>query len=238
VLRRLGIVGLVMCAVVVVGGPAWAHVSITPDAAPKGSFTVLSFNVPNEEATANTTKVVIVFPTDHPIGDASVEAVPGWTVKVEKTKLDKPIQTDEGEVTEAVSQVTWSGGTIAPESFQQFTIEVGLPDDADSLEFKALQTYDNGTTVRWIEPTPPDGTEPENPAPVLTLTAPEGDHGTTSTTAATSPTTSGTAASKDLAQKDDVDSAKTLGIVGVIVGAVGLLVALGAVALGRRPRPT
>ena len=74
-MRRLGIVGLVICAVVVVGGPAWAHVSITPGAAPKGSFAVLSFNVPNEEATANTTKVVIVFPTDHPIGDASVEAV-------------------------------------------------------------------------------------------------------------------------------------------------------------------
>ena len=235
-LRRLGIVGLVICAVVVVGGPAWAHVSITPSAAPKGSFTVLSFNVPNEEATANTTKVVIVFPTDHPIGDASVEAVPGWTVTVDKAKLDKPIQTDEGEVTEAVSQVTWTGGTIEPEHFQQFTIEVGLPDDADSLEFKALQTYDDGTTVRWIESTPPGGTEPEHPAPVLTLTAAEG--GTTSTTTATSPTTSGTAASKDLAKKDDVDSAKTLGIIGLIVGAVGLLVALGAVALGRRPRPT
>ena len=170
VLRRFGMVGLVICAVVVVGGPAWAHVSITPDSAPKGSFTVLSFNVPNEEATAKTTEVAIVFPTDHPIGDASVEAIPGWTVKVDKKQLDKPIQTDEGEVTEAVSQVTWSGGTIEPERFQQFTVEVGLPDDADSLEFKALQTYDDGTVVRWIEPTPASGAEPEFPAPVLTLT--------------------------------------------------------------------
>lgn len=231
-LRRFGMVGLVICAVVVVGGPAWAHVSITPESAPKGSFTVLSFNVPNEEATANTTQVVIVFPTDHPIGDASVEAIPGWTVKVEKKQLDKPIQTDEGEVTEAVSRVTWSGGTIEPERFQQFTVEVGLPDDADSLEFKALQTYDDGTVVSWIEPTPAGGAEPDHPAPVLPLT----EAATTPTTAATSPTTTGTAASKDVAKKDDVDSAKTLGIVGVIVGAVGLIVAIGAIVMSRRPR--
>ena len=235
-LRRFGVVGFVICAVVVVGGPAYAHVSITPDSAPKGSFTVLSFNVPNEEETAKTTEVAIVFPTDHPIGDASVESIPGWTVKIEKKELDTPIQTDEGEVTEAVSQVTWSGGSIDPEQFQQFTIEVGLPDDADSLEFKALQTYDDGTVVRWIEPTPAGGEEPEHPAPVLTLTEGGADHGSTPTTAGTSPSTVGTASSNDVAKKDDVDSAKTLGIVGLLVGAVGLLVAIGAIALGRRPR--
>ena len=38
----------------------------------------------------------------------------------------------------------------------------------DTVDFKALQTYNNGDIVRWIEPTPAGGEEPEHPAPVLT----------------------------------------------------------------------
>ena len=139
-------------------------------------------------------------------------------------------------MTEAVSQVTWSGGTIEPGQFQQFTVSVGLPDDADELEFKALQTYSDGTVVRWIEAETPGGAEPEHPAPVLTLTAAAGTTETTVATATTAPATGGGSASGDVAEKDDVDSAKTLGVVGIIVGALGLVAGIGAFALGRRPR--
>src|SRR5256885_2242197 len=72
VLRRVGVAGLVMGAVVVVGGPAWAHVTISPDSAPKGSDAVLAFNVPDESDTLSTTQVAIFFPTDHPIAEALV----------------------------------------------------------------------------------------------------------------------------------------------------------------------
>jgi uncharacterized protein YcnI len=231
VLRRFGFAGLVVGAVFLLGAPAWAHVTISPPSAPKGSDAVLSFNVPNESESASTTEVVIGFPTDHPIAVADVLPIAGWTSKVDTVKVAKPIQTDEGAVTEAVSQVTWSGGTIEPGQFQQFTVSVGLPDDADSLEFKAKQTYSDGTVVRWIE-AETGGQEPEHPAPVLTLTAAGGAQ-SPSTTAAT-PASDGTS-SKNAATKDDVDSAKTLSVVGIIVGALALVVALGAFVLGRRP---
>ena len=230
--RAIGVsvVGLVIGAVVVLAAPAWAHVSISPGSAPKGSDAVLSFNVPNESEDASTTEVAIVFPADHPIAEAAVLPIAGWTATVATAKADQPIQTDEGEVTEAVSRVTWTGGKIDPGQFQQFTVSVGLPDDTDELVFKALQTYSDGTKVSWIEEETPGGAEPEHPAPVLTLT--EAANATPSTTAPA--TTNTTPAAKDLAKQSDVDSAKTLGVLGLIVGALGLIAAIGAFAIKRR----
>ena len=40
------------------------------------------------------------------------------------------------------------------------------------MVFKAIQVYDDGTQVAWIETTAPGSTaEPEHPAPVLSLVA-------------------------------------------------------------------
>jgi periplasmic copper chaperone A len=153
-----------------VAAPAGAHVSIKPDVAKKGSFSVFSFSVPNESSTASTVKLEVTFPTDHPIAFVSVQPIPGWTWTSEKTTLAKPLKTEDGEITQAISKVTWSGGTIGPGEFQLFTISAGpLPTDTKSLEFKAVQTYSDGTVVRWIEATPKGGPEPEHPAPVLKL---------------------------------------------------------------------
>ena len=39
------------------------------------------------------------------------------------------------------------------------------------VTFKVVQTYSDGEVVRWIERPGPDGREPDNPAPVVKLTA-------------------------------------------------------------------
>ena len=39
-----------------------------------------------------------------------------------------------------------------------------------SLEFKAIQTYSDGTSVSWIEDTVKGAPAPEHPAPILKLT--------------------------------------------------------------------
>lgn len=156
--------------VAAVAAPASAHVTVKPDAAPKGSFSVLSFAVPNESDTASTVKVEVTFPTDHPIAFVSVQPVPGWTWSAESTQLAKPMKTEDGEVSQVVSKITWAGGTIAPGEFQLFTVSAGpLPTDTKQIEFKAVQTYSDGKVVRWIEQTPKGGPEPEFPAPVLKL---------------------------------------------------------------------
>lgn len=230
VLRRVGVAGLVMGTVFLVGGPAWAHVTISPDSAPKGTDAVLAFNVPDESETLDTTQVAIFFPAEHPIADALIEPIPGWTAAVATEKVSKPIKTDTGSVTDRVKSVTWTGGKIGPGDFQQFVVSVGLPADANSLVFKALQTYSDGSITHWIETTSASGAEPEHPAPVLTLTA----GSDTSTATTTTPSSGSGSGSGNVATKSDVDSAKTTGIIGVVLGALGLVVAIGAFAAGRK----
>jgi uncharacterized protein len=225
---------------VVLAGAASAHVVITPNEAAAGGYATLALQVPNERDDAQTTKLEVQFPTDHPIASVRVEPVPGWTADVQTSKLATPIKDDDGEITEAVSTITWTGGSIGVNEFQRFPISVGpLPTGVDQLQFKALQTYSDGEVVRWIDAPSTDGSEPEHPAPTLTLTAGgSGGHGAATTTTATSSSSGDqvAAGSSDLVSQDDVDSAKTLGIVGIVVGAVGLLAA--AAALVRKPKGT
>jgi uncharacterized protein YcnI len=163
----------VVCAAALLGltGVASAHVTVNPNAATQGGYAKISFRVPTERDNASTTQVEITLPADHPIASASTRAVPGWTANVEKSPLATPLKTDDGEITEAVSKITWTGGKIAPQSFEEFDVSFGpLPADVDQLVFKALQTYDNGEVVRWIDTAAPGQPSPEHPAPVVKLT--------------------------------------------------------------------
>jgi uncharacterized protein YcnI len=171
---------LMMGLVTLVALPAAAHVAVKPSSAPKGGFEVLSFNVPNEEADANTVKLEVTIPTKYPIAFVSTQPMPGWTATVEKTTLAKPVTTDDGEITEAVSKITWTadeGGGLMPGEFDLFTISAGpLPTKTNKLTFKAIQTYSNGEVVSWIQQTVKGAPEPEHPAPTLTLTSASSDH--------------------------------------------------------------
>jgi uncharacterized protein YcnI len=179
--RRLVVfAALVVGVLALVALPAGAHVSVTPSSAPKGGFQVLSFNVPNEEADANTVKIEVTVPTKYPIAFVSTQPMFGWTASVEKTTLAKPVKTDDGEITEAVSKITWTatGDGLLPGEFDLFTISAGpLPTKPNKLTFKAVQTYSNGEVVSWIQQTVKGAPEPEHPAPTLTLTAAEEEHG-------------------------------------------------------------
>lgn len=151
---------------------ASAHVTVTPNTAAPGGYARMAFNVPNEKPNASTVKLEVVLPTDHPIVSVSVQPVPGWTATAQKSKLPQPVQTDDGQVTEAVTSIVWQGGQVQPGQFQQFLVSFGpLPKDTPSLVFKALQTYSDGSVVRWID-VPGGAGEPEHPAPTLSLVTP------------------------------------------------------------------
>jgi periplasmic copper chaperone A len=215
-------VAAAVTSVAVIGlsaGAAWAHVTIQPPTAVQGSFSKLTFRVPNEESSADTTQLEVQFPPDHPIPSVSVQPKDGWTYKVTTTKLAQPLQTDDGQVTEAVSDILWTGGTIKPGEFDEFSVSAGpLPTNVDSLEFKAVQTYSDGDVVRWIQDTPPGGPEPEHPAPVLTLVK-----------ASTDPAGSG--------GSDSDGTARVLGIVGIVLGVAGVAFGAGALVASRRRTP-
>jgi uncharacterized protein YcnI len=175
------IVGAAVGAVVLaISGVASAHVTVQPSSVPKGGFEILSFSVPNEKDAANTVGLEVTLPTKYPIAFVSVKPMTGWTIATERTKLAKPVKTDDGQVTEAVTKITWTatGGGLEPGQFDLFTISAGpLPTKPNKLEFKALQTYSDGEVVSWIEPVVKGAPEPEHPAPSVSLTKASSDHG-------------------------------------------------------------
>ncbi|MER6158499.1 YcnI family protein [Streptomyces sp. NPDC001868] len=239
---RIAAVGaLAGSAVLLLSGPAFAHVSVAAEgSAAKGGYATVNFKVPNERDDATTTKLEVNFPTDHPLASAQPEAVPGWKIVVTKAKLDKPVELHGEQIDEAVSKITWtaSGAGIEKGFFQKFPVSIGqLPEDTDELVFKAIQTYSNKDVVRWIEVPKEGAEEPENPAPVLALSAAtEGHHGSGASTASdeSKDAEKAEAASNETtaAPADTSDTtARVLGIVGIVVGAAG--VAYGVLA-GRR----
>jgi uncharacterized protein YcnI len=210
--------------------PAAAHVTVNPKEANQGGFAKLAFRVPNERDKA-TTKVEVAFPADQPIANASYKPLAGWKVVVTKKKLDKPIKVHGEDVTEAVDRITWTADSpataIQAGQFQELEVSVGPLPEAEKLVFKALQTYDGGEVVRWIDE-PTGSEEPEHPAPVLTLVkAADGDHhGETKVDNA--------AAESEHQGSHDDGGPSSLAIGGLIAGLAGL--ALGGVALVRTRR--
>ncbi|WBB67836.1 YcnI family protein [Micromonospora sp. WMMD812] len=203
---------------VAVAGPASAHVTVNPGTATAGGWTTVSFRVPNEKDDADTTKVEVNLPTATPIASVSLKPVAGWTATTETTKLTAPIKNHDGEITEAVSKITWtagSGAAIKPKQFQEFDVSLGPLPAADQVVFKALQTYSDGDVVRWIdEPAP--GQEPEHPAPVLKLAAADADTAAASAQPVPAAATSG----------DDSGTGDGYGIVGILLGLAGLVAGL------------
>lgn len=220
-LRILG-AAAVLAGLVVPAG-AQAHVTLQPDSAPAGTFTVLNVRVPNEQDNAATTKVDLKLPDGFVF--ASYQAVPGWTAKVTKTKLATPVKTDDGEVTEQISQITWTADSpadgVQPGQFRDFPLSVQIPDKpGTALTFKAVQTYSNGDVVRWIGP---EGSAEPAPQVQVTAAPAQGMHHASAADAE----------SGDHGKHEDGDYAsKGLTIAALVLGALGTI--LGGVALARR----
>lgn len=216
---RAGIVSAAAAAILfTLAGPASAHVTVNPNTAAPGAYTKVSFRVPTESDTLSTTKVEVNLPTETPIASVSLKPLPGWTAATVESKLATPIKSDDGEITEAVTKITWTAdaaSAIKPGQFQEFDVSLGPLPASGQVVFKALQTYSDGSIVRWIDAPTTDGSEPEHPAPVLKLAA---------AAAGASPAVS--AVATEAANSDGAGSS------GSGWGIAGLVVALAALVLG------
>jgi uncharacterized protein YcnI len=229
-MKRISVVTLVAgvsaVGLFVLAGAASAHVTVTaPGATSGGSDQEITFRVPVEK-TVDTIGLKVSLPTDTPIASVLVEPVPGWAHVEKSVKLAKPIVTDDGDITEAVSEIDWTaqaGQGLVPGEFGAFTIIAGQLPDASSLTFKAIQLYSDGSQVDWTQTEAPGSTaDLDNPAPVLAL-APASGASAAAPSATTSPAP--TAAAKSTSNTGAV----ILGIVALVIA----LAALGVAVVGR-----
>ena len=157
--RFAGLAAALAALAVIVATPAGAHVTVTADHTWRGGVAMVTFMVPNESETGSpTTQLRVVLPN---VTSAHTEVMPGWTAQLDH---DIPSGT--------FRSATWTAAPragIPADEFALFRIQVNLP-DSDTASFPATQIYADGKTVRWDQPPLADGSEPEHPAPMLTLT--------------------------------------------------------------------
>jgi uncharacterized protein YcnI len=222
---------------------AEAHVSLHPNTIPAGAFATLNVRVPGEQEGAHVTKVDVLFPPG--FTSVTYENVAGWSVKVLNQKVSPPIQTDEGPVSEQISQVIWSWtgplGMVNNNQFVQFPLSTAIPGKlaGQALQFKTLQSYSNGQVVHWIDPS----LSAEHPAPRINVTAKggaiedvAGKEAGPEVGEATGQFASGAQTPKLV--NSSGGASKGLGLTALIVGALGLLLGLGALLASRRGRTT
>jgi len=214
-------------------GTASAHVTANSPDATQGGDSVITLRVPNESAKATTTGVTVTLPPQAP-GDTSLASVlttpmPGWTATVAKDPT-----------TSAPTSVTWTaspGTSIGDGQFGQFPLSVESLPQTSTLSLPVTQTYSDGSVVKWDQPPNSDGSEPEHPVPTVTLaaadTSPTPARAAGASTAARASTTP--VATASMSGTDT--TARWLGGIGLLLGALGLGVG-GAAALHSRGRRT
>ena len=185
---------------------AAAHAELTPEKVPAGGVSTFVLSVEGEES-APTVKIAMQLPPG--MANLKPANVPGWQVNL------------GGRV------ITWTGGRIAQGETGKFEITGQFPNSpGTTLKFPVVQTYGNGTVVRWI-----GAPSSETPAPRIELTASAAPPPPPPPPQATTPTTTSTNAP---AESDDDDSGAAGWIIGGAV-VLGLIVA-GAALLWRRRR--
>ncbi|WP_270486855.1 YcnI family protein [Gordonia jacobaea] len=187
--RRLafGLTALAFSLTTSVAGVAGAHVSVDPSSQPSsGGYGQVRLVVPSEEDDTTTTAISVTLPSGVDLSSVRTLPIPGWTATTEQAQSNG---------SERVSKITWQANTpesgLKPTEYGVFAFSGGRwPAGTTSVTLPTEQRYANGTVVSWNEQAADAQTEPEHPAPVVTLAPESGDHdaahGAASTTDANS----------------------------------------------------
>ncbi|KAF9581902.1 hypothetical protein BGW38_000915 [Lunasporangiospora selenospora] len=138
---------IVASAVLLASSVVEAHVTTNPSAATPGSYFQTNFRVPHG-CEGNTTDYVRV---EIPKGVSSVKprALYPWKTEIEMVALETPITTPTGTINSTVGFVTWSGGLIPDNMYEDFGLQMKLPQMTGNLYWSVYQRCINGGWQNW-----------------------------------------------------------------------------------------
>lgn len=125
-----------LTAVIVAAGAtstAFAHVTVKPTEVVTAGYQTFTVSVPNEKDIP-TVSVKVLIPDS--IASATPTQKSGWEI-VKETAGDK------------TTSITWQGGSIGDGTRDEFTFSAKVPEKSGELQWKAYQTYEDGTVVAW-----------------------------------------------------------------------------------------
>jgi len=170
-MRRFPLLALVLAA-----STAHAHITLETSQAEAGSYYKGVLRVGHGCDGSPTTAIRLIVPA----GVQQLKPMPkaGWTLAVQKDKLAQPYDYYGETVREDVSIVSWSGGSLPNDDYDEFAFRARLPaTPGETLYFKVEQRCARGET-RWVE-IPAAGQNSHNlktPAAMLKLVAPGASH--------------------------------------------------------------
>ena len=196
-------------------GPALAHIDPDPPEAPAGSDVTVGFTVEHGCEGSPTVELRMRLPDG--VTSATPEPPIGWNGALED------------------NVVSFTGGSLADDVEGTFRVRMVLPlTPATTIYFPFVQRCEVGE-IAWIDvPADDSGTELDEPAPGMMLTAPL--PGTTDATPTTLPVTTMENAEVTIAAESDDDTGKGSGGTVVLIVTLAVIFAGGAVVLIRARR--
>ena len=149
--------------------PALAHVTFETRQAAANSNYKAVLQVPHGCKESPTVRIRVRMPDG--VTNVKPQPKPGWKLEVTRVKSTKPIDAGHGQtVTETVSEVSWSGGELPNDHFEEFAIMMKLPErPGATLYFPVVQDCKEGTH-RWVGVPEKGKAAGDLNAPALTLT--------------------------------------------------------------------
>lgn len=161
-------------AAVLLSTSAFAHASITPSSAANGATVSVAIAIPHGCDGAPTDKITVKVPEG--FVSAKPQVKPGWQIAIDKADYAKAYTVHGEPATSGAVAVTWSGGNIPDDQFDEFVLQGTVQSDTP-LAFVTTQ-YCGAASVVWDQMAA-EGQSPhalEHPAPILTVTAAEAGH--------------------------------------------------------------
>ncbi|MBM0236263.1 DUF1775 domain-containing protein, partial [Micromonospora sp. ATA32] len=90
--------------------------------------------------------------TRTPIAEVYPMSVPGWAPRITSQKLDQPVAGIHAAGVDTITaSVVWTRASGSPAGPARLALSMGPLPQAERLPFEVIQTYSDGTVVRWSD---------------------------------------------------------------------------------------
>ena len=138
---------------------AFAHVIVSPNQVGIAETTTFTISVPTEND-GNTTGLRLLIPDG--VNFVTPDEVAGWKVSVVRAAAVAGQTEPDGDPAPGrITEIDWTGGVIPSDFRQEFNFQAQVPATPTTLDWKAYQTYDDGSVVSWDQAPLTSSSNPE-----------------------------------------------------------------------------
>jgi uncharacterized protein YcnI len=143
---------------------AHAHITLEQTSAPAGAYQKLTFRVGHGCEGSATNGITVLLP--EAVTGAKPMPKAGWNVSTTSGPSNAALGAAPGANASAVREVSWKGGPLPDAQYDEFSMQVKLPQVPGKYYFKVLQLCDKGR-MDWSDIPAASDVKLKTPAPVL-----------------------------------------------------------------------